>query len=78
MAEPDLEMREPLVLSMARDGVLIGEDLIDFLLTVERPVQLAKRVVRELRTDGEDPFVLCRADVIRWSTRDPTNRRVVR
>lgn len=71
-------MREPLVLAVARDGVLIGEDLITFLLTVPRPVQFTKRVIRELRADGADPFVLSRKDIIVWTQKDPANRRVVR
>jgi hypothetical protein len=78
MAVPDLSMREPLVLAIARDNVLIGVDLIDFLLTVPKPVQFTKRVIKDLRADGMDPFVLCRKDIVTWTQTDPEHRRVVR
>jgi hypothetical protein len=75
---PDPELREPLIFAVARDNVLISPDAIDFLLTVPRPVQFTKRVIKDLRSDGVDPLVLNRDHIVQWTMKDPAGRRVVR
>ncbi len=75
---PNQELREPLIFAVARDNVLISPDVIDFLLTIPKPVQFAKRVIKDLRADGVDPLVLNRDHIVQWTMKDPVARRVVR
>lgn len=66
-----------LVFAVARDNVLLSPEAFAALRRSKEPVQLAKRIIKDMRGDGQDPFVLQAEDIVTWTKKDMTDRRVM-